>query len=260
MLLETQVDAREFAVNHLLGGWHRGLLVARNVIRLPPGGDQRSSNRKLRYGNKSSADEFAEAGGKVAGKGISQDTVLRYLSAWDAAAEDDYVPASSTLYPGKEVKLNPDKLTAELWDEYYGQEIEKAVPKEKRNRAPAGFKAVASTRSKPTHWVDKLVPARELPNCDTGEPDGEGPDEMDYQINVSCGVFYLMLTQGEVFRLNQEHLGRVVEVLNELLELAEQYEPVEGKSLINHGLLSSRYREELLEEVITRLTERTANA
>jgi len=105
-----ELDAREFGVHVRQGEWRLGLLVARNV---EPGEGQ---GRKLRSNlvsieTKISAGEFARRAGTSASR------VLRYLEAWDRAAEAGHVPSSSELTPGDEVDLNVEKLPP--WHMYY---------------------------------------------------------------------------------------------------------------------------------------------
>jgi hypothetical protein len=105
-----QQDATEFGNHARAGGWRMGLLVARNVEK-GSGEGRYGANRNDRYGNKISAQAFA----KIAD--TSAPRVLRYLDAWESAAEAGHVPAAETLSPGDEVELDAETLPA--WDEFY---------------------------------------------------------------------------------------------------------------------------------------------
>ena len=103
----TQADAREFGQHVRQGGWRLGLLVARNVEK------KNSAHRpvSIETGAKVSARWFAETSGVSAAK------VLRYLEAWNLAAEQGHVPAADTLSPGTNVDLDVDTLPA--WSQFY---------------------------------------------------------------------------------------------------------------------------------------------
>jgi hypothetical protein len=92
-------DAREFGAHLRQGGWRLGLLVARNVVRA------KAADGKV------PAAEFAREAGTTGGR------VTRFLDAWDKAAEAGLVPAAATLKPGKEVRLDAEKLPP--WGEFY---------------------------------------------------------------------------------------------------------------------------------------------
>lgn len=84
-------DAREFGLHLVQGGWRLGLLVARNVVRAPG----RVAVETL--APKTNASEFARAAK------TSTARVLRFLDAWERAADAGHVPHASELTPGQEV-------------------------------------------------------------------------------------------------------------------------------------------------------------
>lgn len=101
----VEQDAAEFGRLELhvrQGGWRLGLLVARSVEK---------GAGKSKVPGKVSARSFAS-------KADTTDRrILRYLGAWEKAAEAGHVPAASTLSPGEEVKLKVGKLPD--WAEFY---------------------------------------------------------------------------------------------------------------------------------------------
>jgi hypothetical protein len=123
-----EIDAKEFGEHVRNGGWRLGLLVARSVVK----GVQGQRSDLINFDQvKISARSFALQAGN-----ISYNTVKKYLDAWDMAAADGHVPASSTLSPGQAVDFtgtndNDDLiLTPQLWDSYYkpkGDENDKTV-------------------------------------------------------------------------------------------------------------------------------------
>lgn len=98
-------DAAEFGLHVTQGGWRLGLLVARNVV-VSPG---RVSAESL--APKTNATRYARLAG------TSNDRVLRYLNAWEQAADDGLVPHAAALTPGAEIDLDADRLPA--WSTYY---------------------------------------------------------------------------------------------------------------------------------------------
>ena len=106
----VQRDAEEFGVHVKAGGWRLGLLVARNVEK-GAGQGARQPLGTIREVEKVSAAAFA----KIAG--ITDKTVMRYLSAWDHAAADGLVPPAHTLTPGQDLDLDLDNLGD--WKTYY---------------------------------------------------------------------------------------------------------------------------------------------
>ena len=101
----TQADAQEFGQHVRQGGWRLGLLVARNVVRAPG----RVSIETL--APKTNATRFGEL------SGVSTTKVLRYLAAWNLAAEQGIVPPASDLAPGSDVDLDVDTLPS--WSQFY---------------------------------------------------------------------------------------------------------------------------------------------
>lgn len=115
-----EIDAKEFGEHVRNGGWRLGLLVGRSVS-LREGQTSGLNNvGDLSPTRKISSRSFARQAGN-----ISKDTVTKYLNAWNLAAADGHVPASSTLSPGQEVDFtgtNDDGdliLNPKLWDKYF---------------------------------------------------------------------------------------------------------------------------------------------
>lgn len=106
----TQADAQEFGQHVRQGGWRLGLLVARNV-EIGEAGRPSMENRNNRSNSKVSGNEFARL------SGVSRPKVLRYLAAWNLAAEQGVVPPASDLTPGTNVDLDVDTLPA--WSQFY---------------------------------------------------------------------------------------------------------------------------------------------
>lgn len=104
---QTWDDAKELGKWARAGEYRMGLLVARNVFKGRP---QAKANSALADKGKVSTSTFA----KVAG--VSQDTVARFLAAWDLAATEGHVPASITLSPGDELELDAEALPK--WSEW----------------------------------------------------------------------------------------------------------------------------------------------
>lgn len=123
----TQEDAREFGLHVKQGGWRLGLLVARNVQK-GAGGGGTHADRNDRYGQgKVSAQEFARL------SGTSAPRVLRYLDAWERAAEDGHVP----LEPDQEIELDSDQLPA--WGDYYDASASGGRPRASAGEVGNGF-------------------------------------------------------------------------------------------------------------------------
>lgn len=110
--MSIENDAVEFGSHVRNGGWRLGLLVARSVDKRV-GQGQRTDLGVHGVGSKISARAFAEMA-----KSISINTVKKYLDAWNAAADDGLVPASSELAPGQEVEFG-EGHTAKAWDFYF---------------------------------------------------------------------------------------------------------------------------------------------
>ena len=94
----TQADAQEFGQHVRQGGWRLGLLVARNVVRAPG----RVSIETL--APKTNATRFGEL------SGVSTTKVLRYLAAWNLAAEQ-----GSRSDIAAEPRENSRKVSAQLF-------------------------------------------------------------------------------------------------------------------------------------------------
>lgn len=106
----VQRDAHDFGAYARSGGWHFGLLVARNVQ--PGSGQGKKSGSSLGESNevtKVSAKDFADMAGTKPSR------VMRFYRAWERAAEAGVVPAFEDLAPGVDVEL-PD---GETWSEYF---------------------------------------------------------------------------------------------------------------------------------------------
>lgn len=104
-------DAREFGefVRHG-GDWRYGMLVARWVEKGSGGPRLTATNIAV---SKVSSRKFAESAN------VSDRAVMRYLKAWDCAADNGYVPPSDAINPGEEVGLDEETHTQELWVECY---------------------------------------------------------------------------------------------------------------------------------------------
>jgi hypothetical protein len=104
-------NAREFGLHANQGGWRLGLLVARSVEK--GRGASTGSVRNDRYGHdgKVSAQEFGRL------SGTSAPRVLRYLKAWEQAADAGHVPHAADLKPDSEPGLDADKLP--VWSHFY---------------------------------------------------------------------------------------------------------------------------------------------
>ena len=114
--VQAYADAEQFG-KVLQRNWEGGLLVARSV-ELRKGQGERTDLGEIspRLG-KVSARQYAEWAK------VDHKTVLAYLRAWDAAAEDGLVPAAEDLRPGDDAVL-PEQA----WDEYYGQKRKRDDP------------------------------------------------------------------------------------------------------------------------------------
>lgn len=110
MVEDVKQDAREFGLHVKQGGWRLGLLVARSVEK-GSGQSERGSRHNDCYDEKVSAQKFATL------SGTSAPRVLRYLDAWNRAAEAGHVPVPADLVPGEEIDLNVNSLPD--WGEYY---------------------------------------------------------------------------------------------------------------------------------------------
>lgn len=113
--MTTLTDAEEFGVHLKAGGWRLGLLVARNVKPNGHGGDRRSSSSRNLNDGKVNATTFAEQSKTSASR------VLRFLEAWERAADAGHVPHAAELLPGDEVELPDDEKTA--WSGFYSSGV-----------------------------------------------------------------------------------------------------------------------------------------
>jgi hypothetical protein len=109
MNTNVERDAHEFGLHVRQGGWRLGLLVARNVekglgqgARQPP---------RTRDEVKVSATEFARL------SGTSADRVLRYLAAWENAADAGHVRYAADLSPDSD--YSPDVESLPEWKGFY---------------------------------------------------------------------------------------------------------------------------------------------
>ena len=106
----TQADAQEFGQHVRQGGWRLGLLVARNVEK-GQGNGRPVKNSETVTIVKVSANRFSSM------SNVSTPKVLRYLAAWNLAAEQGVVPPASDLTPGSDIDLDVDTLPA--WSQFY---------------------------------------------------------------------------------------------------------------------------------------------
>lgn len=132
----TTNDAREFGEHVLHGGWRLGLLVARSVEK---GGKEGVTT--VTPSGKVSARAFAGVAGTSANR------VLRYLTAWEKAADAGHVPHAWGLVPGQEVAL-PDVLG---WSRFYDATDAGGRPRDSR---PADAVTILERRG-----VDAVVDA-----------------------------------------------------------------------------------------------------
>jgi hypothetical protein len=146
----VDLDAREYGDHVRYGGWRLGLLVARNVEK---------GNSNGRPPQEETATVVAVSSGKVSAKefarrsGTSDMTALRYLDAWERAAEAGYVPRSADMVPGQDVQLPKDE-DGELWRTFYRsqaglhvtEERQKALEKEAKAQGvgPSKVRDIAS--------------------------------------------------------------------------------------------------------------------
>lgn len=107
---QLNADAREFGLHVKQGGWRLGLLVARNVEKAPAG-KRRGSDSNRNQNGKVNATEFGHLANVSAAK------VLRYLKAWEGAADEGRVAHAVELQPGMEANINADKLPP--WSDFY---------------------------------------------------------------------------------------------------------------------------------------------
>lgn len=141
----TELDASEFGNHVRQGGWRLGLLVARNVEKgKGNGGDRRSDqfpNRETETGGKVNALTFAEM------SGVGKNRVLRYLAAWNLAAEQGIVPMSWSLTPGEDIDIDVDSLPA--WSQFY--EAKNTTTQPPAPIAPSVEQVTEAVRSNPEY-------------------------------------------------------------------------------------------------------------
>lgn len=139
----TELDASEFGNHVRQGGWRLGLLVARNVEKGigASAGSNQYAVRSVPTGTdqKVSAREFAEL------SGVGKNRVLRYLEAWNLAAEQGIVPKSWSLTPGEDIDLDVDQLPA--WSQFY--EAKNTSPQPPAPIAPSVEQVTEAVRSNP---------------------------------------------------------------------------------------------------------------
>ena len=112
-LMAWQNDAREFGLHDKQGGWRLGLLVARNVEKGQPGRPPENVTT-VTINGKVSATAFAEE------SGTSAPRVLRYLAAWERAADAGHVPHAAELHPGSDPALDVEGPENQLrWFDFY---------------------------------------------------------------------------------------------------------------------------------------------
>jgi hypothetical protein len=200
----TEIDAREFGIHMRQGGWRLGLLVARNVEKKSTAHRPHVTNRDKN--DKVSAREFSEVAG------VDRNKVLRYLKAWNIAAEDGFVPPSSELSPGEEVDLNVDKLPE--WTTYLRQ----TLPQPQRqpvSHTVGDWEAGESITKKKAAIVDSYPTVPELLTV------------VESEIEALMGWRYV---------LNKADLRRFKKVLIEALEEVENYDP-EARKKAPHPVL-----------------------
>lgn len=121
-----EIDAKEFGEHVRNGGWRLGLLVARSVeVSAGHGVNLSGPNAPKDAQDCASSKVSQRAFARQASLSTGGNTVSKYLNAWNLAAADGHVPASSTLSPGQEVDFSQTDddgeliLTPKLWDKYF---------------------------------------------------------------------------------------------------------------------------------------------
>lgn len=145
-------NAEEFGVHIKAGGWRLGFLVAQSVAEIGHGGDRRSTAARHLNG-KVSATEFTKAA--KLNKSGDPKRVLRFLEAWNRAAEDGIVAPADTLTPGEELDLDVDKLGP--WEDYYPPM--RAIERIPEDRRKAIEKAATEAGTTPDQ-VNKVTSSR----------------------------------------------------------------------------------------------------
>jgi len=201
------MDLRELGLWVKSGNWRAGLLVARNVEKDRGNPARQNSDTS---DNKVSAREAA----RIAG--ISVMKILRLLEAWDDAAADGVrgIRPSSELYPGKEVKLDVDKLPP--WENYYKPVIEKRGQK----------RASTSPRPMPSSSSGKQYIG---PDSEVGwnplycAPNRTAPEFIRL---IAADLSKILSPLPEGYHLNATDLERLRDILALALERAEAYTPL----------------------------------
>lgn len=124
-----EIDAKEFGEHVRNGGWRLGLLVARSVEVGAGNGVPLSGPTSPKNEGSQNCEAFKKlslaAFSRKASMSSGGNTVRKYLDAWNMAAADGHVPASSMLSPGQEVDFSQTDddgeliLTPKLWDSYF---------------------------------------------------------------------------------------------------------------------------------------------
>lgn len=91
--MNAEQAARVFGLSLKGDKWYLAALVAAYVRPAKPGPKTTGPDGKV------SASTFAKYAGGSTKKGVATKTVMRYLRAWDKAAEDGMVPPSSKMHP-----------------------------------------------------------------------------------------------------------------------------------------------------------------
>lgn len=110
-----EIDAKEFGEHVRNGGWRLGLLVARSVA----AGTGQGSRTNLAEFSAKFPKISTRAFARQAGGSITDKTVSKYLNAWNMAAADEIVPASSELSPGQSFSFDAEEHTPKVWDSYF---------------------------------------------------------------------------------------------------------------------------------------------
>lgn len=130
----SESDAKELATHEILGGWRKGLLVARNVIDdygSKPWEDEGISRRTwYRKQNDTICGNATDSAKKLSIAAFSRlsnldrETISRYLKIWNLAVADGLpIPHPSELVPGQEIDFSArekDELifTPDSWKKY----------------------------------------------------------------------------------------------------------------------------------------------
>lgn len=133
MNAQIENDARAFGAFARSSGWLFGLYVARSVRPGESNGrPPRNWADRATFEGKVSAREFARMAGTSKGR------VLRFLQAWEKAADAELVPYAAELLPGDEHELPDDSVTP--WSQFYSSP--KTTVDTVRQNKPAVRKAI----------------------------------------------------------------------------------------------------------------------